>query len=152
MTARCCNNCGELYDAQGEWMRLCWECYRVQKDRREQGSPQRDRAAARFEDAYRAVYRSGYDEGVEAGRREGYNEARQTIQDRLESVRQAGYDAGFEAGRRGGPRTSGLSIEQLRALVRLTHPDRHPPERGELANRATAALLALIDGQRSVAS
>ena len=140
MTARCCNNCGELFDAQGDWMRLCWECYRIQKNRREQGSPQSDKEAARFEDDYRAVFRRGY--------AEGYSEARQIVQDRLESARRAGCDAGFAAGRRGGSRTTGLSVEQLRSLVTLTHPDRHPPERGEVANKATAALLSLIEIER----
>jgi hypothetical protein len=36
-----------------------------------------------------------------------------------------------------------LSKELLEEAVTLTHPDRHPPERQELASRVTADLLAL---------
>lgn len=34
--------------------------------------------------------------------------------------------------------------ELLRGAIALTHPDRHPPERYELANRITAGLLDLL--------
>jgi hypothetical protein len=34
--------------------------------------------------------------------------------------------------------------ELLRGAIALTHPDRHPPERQELANRITAGLLDLL--------
>jgi hypothetical protein len=36
-----------------------------------------------------------------------------------------------------------LTLELLEEAVRLTHPDRHPPERAEQATRVTAELLAL---------
>ena len=36
-----------------------------------------------------------------------------------------------------------LTLELLDATITLTHPDRHPPERAELAHSVTAALLAL---------
>jgi hypothetical protein len=36
-----------------------------------------------------------------------------------------------------------LTLELLEEAVRLTHPDRHPPERAEQAARVTAELLAL---------
>ena len=35
----------------------------------------------------------------------------------------------------------------LSAAVRLCHPDRHPAERFELANKTTAALLLALQGQ-----
>jgi hypothetical protein len=36
-----------------------------------------------------------------------------------------------------------LTLELLEEAVRLTHPDKHPPERAEQATRVTAELLAL---------
>jgi hypothetical protein len=36
-----------------------------------------------------------------------------------------------------------LSLELLEEALRLTHPDRHPPERAASAHRVTAQLLAL---------
>jgi hypothetical protein len=36
-----------------------------------------------------------------------------------------------------------LTLELLEEAVRLTHPDRHPPERAEQATRVTAELMAL---------
>lgn len=36
-----------------------------------------------------------------------------------------------------------LCLELLEDAIRLTHPDRHPPEREKLAQRVTAELLAL---------
>ena len=38
-----------------------------------------------------------------------------------------------------------LTPSTLRELVTLCHPDRHPPERYDQANRATALLLGLMD-------
>ena len=64
-----------------------------------------------------------------------------------------GYSRGYADGIRHGeshhrhaaqPALPSFSVERLRALVQLTHPDRHPPERAELANRATAHLLDLM--------
>jgi len=46
-------------------------------------------------------------------------------------------------GREGGAREDELSLELLNDALRLTHPDRHPPERHELAHRVTQELLAL---------
>jgi hypothetical protein len=66
----------------------------------------------------------------------------------------AAYSRGYVAGLRDGhsqPARSGhgqLDSGLLRALVLLCHPDRHPPERFELANRATATLLGLLEDTR----
>lgn len=58
-----------------------------------------------------------------------------------------GYSAGRIAGRREGRES--VDIELIQRAVRLTHPDRHPPERFEEANALTALLLALVQGRRS---
>jgi hypothetical protein len=77
-------------------MRLCWDCWREQKDQ--------------------AVYDRGYADG-----------------------RRASHDQ---------RNAHGLDSELLPALVTLCHPDRHPPERFELANRTTATLLRLMKDAR----
>jgi hypothetical protein len=40
-----------------------------------------------------------------------------------------------------------VPVELVRDAIRLTHPDRHPPEWQEAANRVTAQLLELLDPQ-----
>jgi tRNA(Ile2) C34 agmatinyltransferase TiaS len=57
----------------------------------------------------------------------------------------AAYNDGYRDGYRDGRRALVLSADLVRDLVQLCHPDRHPPERAELANRTTAALLDLRD-------
>ena len=64
-----------------------------------------------------------------------------------------GYADGHRAGLRQGARAANskpapgpLDRDLLTLLVELAHPDRHPPERAEKANRATAALLELRSG------
>ena len=59
---------------------------------------------------------------------------------------QEGYQEGYQAAKRAMAGGDGhdLTVEQLRGLVTLTHPDRHPPERFEMANRLTAKLLGLL--------
>ena len=75
-------------------------------------------------------------------------------------LRDAGYARGYADGLRAGrasssaapiaPSSAGeLPPELLRELVSLCHPDRHPPERFEAANRATAELLALLRDVRA---
>jgi len=62
-----------------------------------------------------------------------------------------GYAAGYATAVRERP-TNGnaeLNADQLRALVSLCHPDRHPPERARLANAATAKLLELLEHRRA---
>jgi hypothetical protein len=54
----------------------------------------------------------------------------------LQRARQQLDDAGLEAALGGLP---------LRDLITLCHPDRHPPEREDLANRITVWLNALRD-------
>ncbi len=59
----------------------------------------------------------------------------------------AGYGVGHLEGRRPQPkqtiRVGPMSDEMLLDLLRLTHPDRHPPERKELATRVTQQVNAL---------
>jgi hypothetical protein len=47
-----------------------------------------------------------------------------------------GYKAGVAA-------STPLDDETLMAIIRLTHPDRHPAERRDEATRVTAMLLAM---------
>ena len=112
MTRRC-NACGVEFEADGQWMKLCWSCWRERKDHQAE------------------------DAAYERGRRDGYKDGWDDCQLYRE-------DNGPTNG-------SGPQLERglLRDLVQLCHPDRHPPERGELANRTTAALLGLLDGSRA---
>lgn len=95
---RTCTKCHAQFDARGDWQKLCWECWRKQKD------------AEQLDDEY--------------GR---------------------GFDAGFRAGRdlAGRRSVSALDPEPPRSVIALCHPDRHPPERFQEANRGTSALLEL---------
>lgn len=45
-----------------------------------------------------------------------------------------------------------LDLETARGALRLTHPDRHPPERQEQATRVTQALSAALDDARTLRS
>lgn len=66
----------------------------------------------------------------------------------------AGYSDGYRAGaavRRTLTKAPRLDAATIRQLVQLCHPDRHPPERAALANRATATLLDLLDRERDAA-
>lgn len=63
----------------------------------------------------------------------------------------AAYHRGYldglgDGGRNGRAGRGGLDDDLVRQLVTLCHPDRHPPERFELANRATATLLGMLNG------
>jgi hypothetical protein len=52
------------------------------------------------------------------------------------------------------PRTivvSPVDAELLKGAISLCHPDRHPPERAELCNRVTGALLAALKAVREAA-
>ena len=72
-------------------------------------------------------------------------------------LRDAGvYDApgaGRDAPPNPPPRTKqlALDVELLRDAVALCHPDRHPPERFDVANRVTAVLLELLHAARRAA-
>jgi predicted nucleic acid-binding Zn-ribbon protein len=46
-------------------------------------------------------------------------------------------------------RSRSLDARLLRGAIALCHPDRHPPERAKTANAVTAALLDLLDNERS---
>ncbi len=58
-------------------------------------------------------------------------------------AREQGYRAGYAAGA-----ASALPANVVQDAIRLTHPDRHPVERVELATRVTQELLALRDARR----
>jgi hypothetical protein len=69
--------------------------------------------------------------------------------DRDEDLRTEGWTRGYQAGRReAGP---ALDPELLRLAVTLTHPDRHPTERADVANRVTAWLLGLLAAHKAAA-
>ena len=74
-----------------------------------------------------------------------------------ESPTIAAYKRGYEDGHAAATRErradgrGQFNAAQLRALVQLCHPDRHPSERAQLANRATARLLELLEQEREAA-
>jgi len=74
-----------------------------------------------------------------------------------ESPIAAAYERGYAAGLTAAARAQAanghkqFNAAQLRALVTLCHPDRHPPERAQLANCATARLLELLEREREAA-
>ena len=88
---RYCAQCDQTFEAAKAWHRLCWTCWRANKDR-----------------------------GAWAD----------------------GYAAGLAADRHNQP----LSGRDLHDLIVLVHPDHQPPERGEMANRLTAKLIAMRAG------
>lgn len=120
MIARC--KCGREFEARGDWQKLCWECWR---DRERQRAGRGDlsvlmrQSAKAVETAYEAGRERGYEEGYEKGR--------------------ATSVTGDEA----------ISPGLLRELVRLCHPDLHPPERFQLANRVTAQLMSMRTNGRA---
>jgi hypothetical protein len=70
-------------------------------------------------------------------------------QRRKANEQEAAYNRGFAAGRATAPAAPVLlEAELLTEAIALTHPDRHPEERSELANRVTARLL---DAREAVA-
>ena len=73
---------------------------------------------------------------------------RAKLDDAKRDARLHGFNAGFAAGKESSAPASVLGVDELRLLVRLTHPDVHPPERFELANRATAILNNAITQQK----
>lgn len=117
MKARC--KCGQTFEAQGAWQRLCWDCWRAQEaERADRGdlSALAKRSTKLLDEAYEAGRRRGYEDGYAAGARET----------RAPSSN-------------GGP----LDPALLRELISLCHPDRHPPERFDQANRVTAQLVSM---------
>jgi hypothetical protein len=84
---RACDNCRTGFSANGVWQRLCWTCWREQKDR----------------DDLNVAYVRGYQAGLAAHNL--------------------------------------VDADLLQAAIALCHPDRHPPERWQLANEVTARLL-----------
>ena len=95
---RPCTRCGDSFAAKAAWMRLCWDCWRADRD-------------AVIDEA---AYLRGYNAGA--------------------------ADAMPE-----------VEVALLREAIKLTHPDRHPRERADQANRVTARLLEMLDRQRVAA-
>ena len=119
MIARC-QKCRNPFDAQGDWQKLCWDCWRARDRERSStgdlGAIER-RAAKAVTEAYAAGRARGYEEGWAVGRAE---------------ARPSGNGHG-----------SALSPGLHRELIRLCHPDLHPPERFDLANRVTQELNSM---------
>lgn len=46
---------------------------------------------------------------------------------------------------------SPVDADLLKSAIALCHPDRHPPERADLCNRVTAALVAALKAVRETA-
>ena len=68
--------------------------------------------------------------------------------DKEQTARDDAYERGFQDGFAEGRaarerRPAALNAALVGDLLKLVHPDHQPAERFELANRATAALLAL---------
>jgi hypothetical protein len=64
-----------------------------------------------------------------------------------EEAYRRGYSEGHAAARENGDGGE-FTVEQLRGLIKLCHPDVHPPERAQLANRVTARLITLMKQRR----
>ena len=116
VTRKRCASCGLLFNGES-WQRLCWDCWRADRDREE------------IADRLHAAYNRGYRDGERANT----------------TARDAAYGRGYADGQR---EAASLPPGLLGDLIRLCHPDRHPPERSELANRVTARLLEMKDGDR----
>jgi hypothetical protein len=94
---RVCRECDTRFEGQ-RWQRLCWRCWREQKDA----------------EARRDEYQKGFIAGMAAGAKLGH-----------------------------GAKRSRFDRDLLTAAIQLTHPDRHPAERRDLATSTTASLLEL---------
>jgi hypothetical protein len=101
---RDCSSCGGPFEPQFPSHRLCWRCWREDKDR-----TLRD-----------AAWTQGYADGYRDGR--------------LDTLRHSNGHGDLPM------------LPNLLDLIQLCHPDRHPPERGALATRVTAALIGLKEG------
>jgi hypothetical protein len=116
-----CEKCHGTFDAQGAWQKLCWDCWRSRETSRARNgdlSALSGRAANLLDEAYEAGRARGFDEGYDA--------------------------ASADARRRNGH--DGVDGALLRELIVLCHPDRHPAERFEQANRVTAQLVSMRGG------
>lgn len=113
-----CQTCPNEFEAQGTWQKLCWDCWRKRENER----------AGRGDLSTLA------------------KNATKLLNEAYEAGRQRGYDDGFAEATRAARRPNGHGgIDQalLRELIRLCHPDLHPPERFDLANRVTAQLVSM---------
>lgn len=78
--------------------------------------------------------------GIEIHARIRRKEKREKLRNRLQ---RADLDEAFGVIEEFGAAPDELCLELLNDAIRLTHPDRHPPERADLAQRVTEGLLAL---------
>jgi hypothetical protein len=61
----------------------------------------------------------------------------------------AAYQRGFQDGC-AARQPAGLTDGLIAGLIKLAHPDHHPPERAALANAVTAQLLELRGDRRAI--
>jgi hypothetical protein len=80
-------------------------------------------------------------------------DARSSRQSPIAAAYKRGYQDGHAAATRQQRTHAGgqFDADQLRALVTLCHPDRHPRERFEVANAVTARLLEMLKHERKAA-
>jgi hypothetical protein len=123
---RTCRACRKHFEGE-PWQRLCWPCWRAQKEAQERREDAQER-----EDAYQRGYYKGRIDGLAAGHHDGFVE---------------GLAAGHsDARRRQAKPAPPLDVKLIAQAISLCHPDRHPPERFEIANAVTAGLNALREG------
>jgi hypothetical protein len=123
-----CSRCGHATESYGTHAGSIRRCLALLREECPKG--QRNYYVAEGADAAappRGNRQTSVEEAYERGKREGYAE-------------------GHAAARTNGDGGQ-FNQEQLRAMVTLCHPDRHPPERFDLANRVTAKLLSLIQSK-----
>ncbi len=120
-----CTDCGREFEAKGARMKCCWKCWRQPEDRK--------------------LENRAYDQGYDDGRRDGIKLAQRAYEDGVREGARRQTQGGSTNGR------MELDTDLLRDLVQLCHPDRHPPERAIVANRATATLIELLNRERKTA-
>lgn len=125
-----CQRCGHVTESYGQHagsIRRCLALLREECPKGQHNYYIADGAEASPGGGARSAKKDRAAEEYERGRREGYAE-------------------GHAAARTNGD-GGDFTQEQLRAMVTLCHPDRHPPERFELANKVTAWLLSKVQSK-----
>jgi hypothetical protein len=65
---RTCTRCRERFEAKGNWQKLCWPCWREERDGEERDGEERDKIFA-------VGFADGYVTGLLDGRRGGLDES-----------------------------------------------------------------------------
>jgi hypothetical protein len=120
-----------MFESDADWKLRCLDCFRRRKREQERAEHEtwQQHQQRRREEPHETLAREAVrlvQEAYLAGKRAGATETQPTGLDRLDR-------------------------ELLRDIVALTHPDRHPKERFELANRVTAAINEILEERRSAA-